>query len=98
VNLCWAEAHLVRVVVSGSQHATQDVTHFRLVINQAQERFTLRALLADAKNIFGRRIQADDQEAAVEKNNARAQPIKDAQWFFFEKTAAARMARRFALA
>jgi len=82
-------------VIARLYYATQDVAHFRLVVEQAQERFTLCALLTDAQDVFRRRVQANDQQTAVEKNDSRAQPVKDAQWLFIENAAAAGMARRF---
>jgi hypothetical protein len=85
-------------VVAGLHDAAQDVSQLRLVIKQAQERFTLCALLADPQDVFRRWIQANNQQTTVEKNDARAQAVKDAKCFFAEYSAAARMARRFALA
>jgi hypothetical protein len=85
-------------VVAGLHDAAQDVSQLRFVIKQAQERFALCALLADPQNVFRRWVQANNQQATVEKNDARAQAVKDAKRFFVENPAAARMARRFALA
>jgi len=57
----------------------QDVSQLRFVIKQAQERFALCALLADPQNVFRRWVQANNQQTAIEENDARTQAIKDAK-------------------
>lgn len=69
--------HFVRIVCASRHHTTENVTHFRLIVDEPQQRFSIRAFLADAENIFGGRIQADDQKVLVQKDNAGTQRIED---------------------
>jgi hypothetical protein len=78
--------------------AAKDVSQLRFVVQQAQERCTLCALLADPENIFRRWVQPNNQQTAVEKNDARAQAVKYTKCCVVEYPAAAGMARRFTLA
>jgi len=58
--------HFVRIVRAGRHHTAKDVTHFRLIVDESQQRFSAGSFLADAENIFGGRIQADDQKVLVQ--------------------------------
>jgi hypothetical protein len=60
VNLCRCETHFIRVVVASFKNPRQDIAHFRLIIDELQQGFTIRSLLADTKNIFGGRVQANN--------------------------------------
>ena len=58
------KAHFICVVVAGFDDATKDVAQFGLIVDELQQGFALRALNADAQNVFGGRIQADDQQGS----------------------------------
>ena len=60
VRLGWREAHFVCVMIAGFDNATKDVTQLGLVVDELQQGLSSRALNADAKNVFGGWIQADD--------------------------------------
>jgi hypothetical protein len=64
-------------VVTGFQHATQDVAELGFVINQAQQRLAACALHADAEDILRRRVEISDQQAVINEDNARAQAIEN---------------------
>jgi len=59
-------------VVACLYDARENVAHFGLVIDQSQQRFSACPQLADAEDIFGCGIQADDQEVVVKQYDARA--------------------------
>ncbi len=44
---------IVSVVIAGCNNPRQDISHLRLIVDQLQQRFTVRAVLADAENVFG---------------------------------------------
>jgi hypothetical protein len=44
-------------MVTCCHNPRQDVAHFRLIIDELQQRMPSSALLANAKDIFGGRIQ-----------------------------------------
>jgi len=70
------KTHFVRIVRAGCQHTTEDVAHFRLIVDESQQRFSVRSPLADAENIFRGRIQANDQKVIVQKDDAGTQCIE----------------------
>jgi len=64
------KVHFICVVVSGFNNATKNVSQLRLIVDELQQRLATCALNANAKNVFGGRVQADDQQALVEKDDA----------------------------
>ena len=72
MHLGWCEAHFVCVMIPGREHPGKDVSHFRFVVDKLEQRLAARAPLADAEDVFCRRIQSDDKEMVVEQNDARA--------------------------
>lgn len=72
------KSHFVRIVRSGCHHTTENVAHFRLIIDESQQGFSVGSFLADAENIFGGRVQADNQKVLVQKDDAGTQCIEDA--------------------
>jgi len=48
-------------MIARCYNATQDVAHFGFIVDKSQQRFALRALLAGAQNVFGSRIQSNDE-------------------------------------
>ena len=77
VNLGWSKTHLVRVMIACRNHTSEYVLKFGFFADEAQQGFAGRPLLADAKNIFGRRIKANDEQGAVEQYDARAQAVEN---------------------
>jgi hypothetical protein len=64
-------------MVARIQYSRQDVAQLRLIPDQSQQRSTASALHADAEEIFGSRVEIDNQQIVVEKYDARAQAIED---------------------
>jgi len=64
-------------VIAGRHYAAQDVAQFRLVVDEAQQRFTARPALADAEDVFGRRVQADDEQVTIEEDDAGTEAVED---------------------
>ena len=77
VHLGRRQRHLVCVVIAGYQHATQHVAHLRLIIDKLQQRFAVCALLTDAEDILGGRVQANDQQVVVQQDDAGAQTFEN---------------------
>jgi len=69
------QAHFVGVASVTCGNPRQDFAHFRLVVDQLQQGFTLCAAFADTEDIFGRRIHADYQQVLIKENNAAAQRV-----------------------
>jgi hypothetical protein len=64
------KVYLVRVLVPGSRDATQDLSHLRLVIHELQQRLPSRAFAADAKHVFGSRIEVGNEEIVIQQDDA----------------------------
>ena len=60
VNLGRSKPHLVGVVIARLNGAAEDIAQLRFIVNQSQQGFSVCPLRADAEDIFGRRIQAND--------------------------------------
>lgn len=71
------ETHFIGIMIARPADTTQDILQFGFIINQAQQRFAARASGADTENIFRRGIQSDDQQAAVQQDDARTQAIQN---------------------
>jgi hypothetical protein len=69
-------------VIAGRHDAAQDVAHFRLIIDQAQQGVTEGAPLADTEDVFGSGIHTDNQQIVIQKNDARTQAVEDVIGFF----------------
>ena len=65
-----AEVEFVRVMIARRHDARQNILQLRVVIEQPQQRLAAGATLADAEDVLGGRIQADDEEVAVEQDDA----------------------------
>ena len=70
VNLGGCKSQFVRILVTRSGNATEDLPHFGFVVHQAQQRPAARARPAYAENVFSRRIEIDDQEVVIEQDDA----------------------------
>jgi hypothetical protein len=57
-------------VRAGRHYTTENVAHLRLIVDESQQRFSVSSLLADAEDVFGRGIQANDQKMLVQKDDA----------------------------
>jgi hypothetical protein len=77
IDLGRTQAQHVGVVVARLNHATQQVPKLRVVVEQAQQRPSAGAGLADSKDVLGGGIQADDQQVLVEQDDARTQAVED---------------------
>jgi hypothetical protein len=64
-------------VIPGFHDAREDVTHLRIVVYEGQQRFARGTALADTENVLGRRIESDNQQVIVKKNNAGAERINN---------------------
>ena len=70
MHLCSAKPHFICVMVTRCDDTTQYVAKLGLIIDQLQQGFAPRPLHANAQDIFCGRVQVDDQEAVVEKDDA----------------------------
>jgi hypothetical protein len=73
-----AEVQFVRVMVAGRHHARQDVLQLRLIVEQPQQRLSAGAPLADPEDVLGGRVEANNEQVAIEQDDARAQAVEDA--------------------
>ena len=48
-------------MITGRDYAAEYVAKFGFIINELQQRLAAAAPLADTKDVFGRRIQVDNQ-------------------------------------
>ncbi len=64
------KVHFIRVVIAGHRNATQDFSHFRLVVDELQQRLTACARTADTKNVFSGWIKVCNQQAVIEQDDA----------------------------
>ena len=77
VHLRAGERDLVRVVITGSHDATEDVAHLRLIVNELQQGFTLRSSLTDTEDVLRGRVHADDQQVLVQQHDPGTQRVED---------------------
>lgn len=66
------EPQFVGEVIAGNYNATQDIAHFRFIVDQAQQRFAARTFLADTQDILSGRVEANDQQVLIEQGDAGA--------------------------
>jgi hypothetical protein len=71
------ETHFIGKVIAGRGDAAQDFAHFGFVVDEAQQRLATRPRTADAENIFGGRVQVDDEKIVVEQDDTRTQAVDD---------------------
>lgn len=64
-------------MVTARGNARQDIAHLGLVVDQLQQRLTVRALLADTKDVFGGRVQRNDQKMFIKKDDANTQRVEN---------------------
>ena len=88
VNLGWRKSHFIGVVIAGGGDARQNLAHFRLVIDELQQRLARGALATDAKNIFGGRIEVDDEKVLVEQYDARTETVENAAGVVLQRSVA----------
>jgi hypothetical protein len=65
-------------MVAGRHHARQDVLQLRLIVEQPQQRLSAGAPLADPEDVLGGRVEANNEQVAIEQDDARAQAVEDA--------------------
>ena len=82
MDLRRTEVQFVGVVITGRDDARQDILQLRVIVEQAQQGFAARAMVADAENVLGSRVQAQDKQIVVEQDYARTQAIKDSSGRF----------------
>ena len=71
------QLHLIGVVVARRRHARQDFAHLRFVVDELQQGLVTRPGTTDPEDVFGGRVEVDDQQVVVEQNDARAQGVED---------------------
>lgn len=71
------KAHFVCIVIAGPANAAENIAQLRLVVEKPQQGMAACALRADSENVFGGRVQRDDQQITVDQNDARAQAVQD---------------------
>jgi len=89
VHFGWCEAQFVGKVVTRCDDTTQNVAHLGFVIDKPQKRLTAGTLLADTEDVFCSRIEPDNQEVRIEKNDARTQGIDNSVGVAGERAAVA---------
>lgn len=72
MHLCRRKVHFVGVMIARLNDASQDVTHLGLIVDETQQGSAACALLADSKDVFGGRVERDNQQVIVEQDDARA--------------------------
>ena len=88
VHLGRCESHLVRIMIAGRGNARQDLAHFRFVVNKLEQRLTMRALAADAQDVFCGRVQVHDELMLIKQNDACAQAVENIARIVVERPAA----------
>jgi len=56
-------------MVARIQNAPQDVSQLRLITDKPQQRFPARAVYANAEDVFGGRVQVENEQAIVENDD-----------------------------
>ena len=57
---CWAEPEFCGICLTGIQGPGKYVLELRVVVSELQQRFTVRAVLADSEQIFGGGVECRD--------------------------------------
>jgi hypothetical protein len=78
VNFGRSEPQFVGIVIAGCEDAAKNIAELGLIIEQAQHRFTASPLDTDTQQVFGGRVEVDDQQAAVNENNSGTETIENA--------------------
>ena len=58
-------------------NARQDILHLRLIVNELQQRLSVGSFLANAKYVFGGRVQSNDQQMLVKQYDPRTQRVEN---------------------
>jgi hypothetical protein len=64
-------------VVARVHDPPKHIAHFGLVIDQLQQGLAARPRDADPKDVLGGRIEVNDQQAAVDEDDAGAQTVEE---------------------
>ena len=70
MHLRRGEPQFVGIVIAGRGDATQDLAHFRIVVNQPQQGLSASAPAAHAKNVFGGGIKINDEQTIIQQDDA----------------------------
>ena len=82
------QAHFIGEVVAGRSNAAEDLAHFRLIVDEPQQRLAARAGAADAQNVLGRRVQVDNEQIVIQQDDARSQAVDDLAGIAAERSVA----------
>lgn len=64
-------------MIASCAYTTKKLAHFRLIVYEPQQCFTVCAFTAYAKDVFCGRIEVDDEQAAIKQDNAGVQAVQD---------------------
>jgi len=67
---CRRKPHFVRIVIARDADATQNVPQLRFIVEQSQQRLAASAACADSEDVFCRRVESNNKQAAVEQDDA----------------------------
>lgn len=96
MHLGRGKVHFIRIVITCFYDAAQDIAQLGIIIDETQQGLPFCTLLADAENVLGGRVQADDQQARVKQDDARTQAVEYALGFVVEGAAVVRLRRPLA--
>ncbi len=80
------QAEFVGVLVTGCRDPTEYLAHFRLVVHEPQQRLAPGARTTDAEDVFGGRVEVDDQQVFVEENDARVEAVENEAGIFVKRS------------
>ncbi len=66
-------------MISGFDDAGKDRAEFLVVVEKFQERRISCPLQADTENVFGGRIEIEDEQVRIEQDHAAAQAFEDCE-------------------
>jgi hypothetical protein len=78
VRFASTEAKFVGVRDTGHQRSYQYVAQFRVIVHKREQRLIERAGRTYAQQVFGSRIEFDDEEIMIQQNDGRGQTVDDA--------------------
>lgn len=88
MNFGWRQLHFVGVVIAGFDDAREDVPQLGFVADELQQGFIASTRFTDAKYVFGGRIEANDEQGFIEKDDACAEAVENLSGMLVERAAA----------
>jgi hypothetical protein len=80
VDLTSAETEFVGMRDAGHQGSHQDIAQFGIIVDERQQRLTDGTGRTYAQQVFGSRIEFDDEEIMIEQNDGGSEAVDDACW------------------